>query len=68
MEGVKMEEINYTDHDRKCRICFKAFGADEHRVEVSKLIEKKFRELTQTIVNLFLYLLDFKFLLKVFFS
>lgn len=52
MEGVKAEETDYTDHDRKCRICFKAFGDDEHRVEISKLIEKKFRELTQTIVNI----------------
>lgn len=48
MEGTR---VNYLHHESKCRICFKTFGDDEHRVVISKLIEKKFREVTQTIVN-----------------
>lgn len=51
MDSVKIGEIDYTNHEGKCRICFKSFGNDEHRVEISKLIEKKFREVTSTIVN-----------------
>jgi hypothetical protein len=50
MEGIKVDGVDYTDHEKKCRICFKLFGSDEHQVEISKLIEKKFREVTQTDV------------------
>lgn len=51
MDSVKLAEIDYTDHERKCRICFKQFCDEEHRVYISKLIEKKFREVTRSIVN-----------------
>lgn len=51
MKGIKFENIDYNNHENKCRICFKLFGVDEHRVEISKIIEKKFREITQTNVN-----------------
>lgn len=51
MEGIKVEDIDYTNHEIKCRICFKSFGIAEHRVEISKLIEKKFYDVTQTKVN-----------------
>lgn len=51
MEGINVDEIDYSNHESKCRICFKSFGADEHEIAVSKLIEKKFREITQTIVK-----------------
>lgn len=51
MEGVKIEDIDYNNHEIKCRICFKIFGEDEHRVEISSLLQKKFYEVTQTNVN-----------------
>lgn len=51
MEGIKIDKIDYTDHEKKCRICFKLFGNDEHRINISKLIEKKFQEVTQTEVR-----------------
>lgn len=51
MEGIKVDDIDYKDHERKCRICFKWFGVDEHRVEITKLVEKKFRDITQLDVN-----------------
>lgn len=51
MERVKVEDIDFTDHEVKCRLCFKVFSENEHRVEISKVIEKKFKEITQTKVN-----------------
>lgn len=50
MEDLKVEDIDYTDHKRKCRICFKSFNADEHRFKITKLENQKFYALTQTNV------------------
>lgn len=51
MEGIKVEYVDYSNHESKCRICFKAFANLEHHEEISKPIEKKFYEVTQTNVN-----------------
>lgn len=51
MEGIKIDCVDYSDHQNKCRICFKPFGVEEHRVDITRLVERKFREITQTDVN-----------------
>lgn len=51
MEKAKLLEIDYTDHESKCRICFKAFRTDKDRVKITKTIEEKFREVIQKKVN-----------------
>lgn len=51
MDRAKVEEIDFREHEKKCRICFKSFNVGEHCVEISNTIEKKFRDVTQTIVN-----------------
>lgn len=52
MEGLRANEINYDNHVNKCRICFKNFSYDERRVDITKTIEKKFHDVTQTNVRL----------------
>lgn len=51
MDGAKIDEIDFTNHKSKCRICFKLFGTEEHRVEINKRVEKRFRDLMQTDVR-----------------
>lgn len=51
MEGVYVDDIDYSEHQQKCRICFKPFGAGEHRIEISKLVERRFKEITQMDVS-----------------
>lgn len=46
-----MERIDYSNHESKCRLCFKQFGSDEHRMQITKPVEKRFRELTNLDVN-----------------
>lgn len=46
-----MEKVDYSNHESKCRICFKHFGLDEHRMQITKPVEKRFRELTNSDVN-----------------
>lgn len=50
MEGIK-EDVNYSDHESKCRICFKAFGSDERQVVVTKVVVRRFQEITEKKVN-----------------
>jgi hypothetical protein len=52
MEGVKVHEIDFSEHINKCRICFKIFSIEEHQIEVTKAIERKFSEITQTSVSM----------------
>lgn len=51
MDGARIERIDFAKHENKCRLCFKLLDVGEHRVEISKQIEEKFREITQTNVN-----------------
>lgn len=51
MENIKVEEINFTNHIQKCRICFKSFGADEYRIQITKVVGGKFKAITQTEVR-----------------
>lgn len=51
MDEASIEKIDFSNHEQKCRICFKVFGVGEHRVEISKQIKKMFREVTQANVN-----------------
>lgn len=58
MDGANFDDVDYTDHVHKCRICFRPFGIDEHQIGISKLIARKFREVTQTdvrIIGLFVF-------------
>lgn len=52
MDGTNFDNINYDDQVHKCRICFKPFGINEHQITISKIISRKFRDLTQTEVNI----------------
>lgn len=56
MDGTNINGIDYTNHALKCRICFKIFSIDEHKIEISKVIAKKFRDVTQTEVVLVLFI------------
>lgn len=51
MENIKVVEIDFTNHIHKCRICFKSFCLEEHRIQISKVIQKKFKEITQNEVR-----------------
>lgn len=52
MDRAKVEDIDYTHHEKKCRMCFKLLNTDELCVDISNTIEKKFRDVTQTTVNI----------------
>ena len=51
MEGIKIDKIDYAEHNLKCRMCFKSFNAGEHQVEITRTLELKFLDVTQTNVN-----------------
>ena len=51
MDGAIVDEFDFRDHEKKCRLCFKRFSDDEHRLEINQQIEKKLREITLTEVN-----------------
>ena len=51
MDGVNVDEIDYRNHKFKCRICFKSFNAGEYQVEITRTLELKFLDVTQTNVN-----------------
>ena len=51
MDGVNVDEIDYRNHKFKCRICFKSFNAREQQVEITRTLELKFLDVTQTNVN-----------------
>ena len=51
MERIRTSEINYSNHEDKCRICIKPFGADDHHIAITKSVEKRFHDLTQQNVN-----------------
>ena len=51
MEEVNIDKIDYRNHKLKCRICFKSFNAGEYQVEITRTLELKFLDVTQTNVN-----------------
>lgn len=55
MEGTNINGVDYTNHALKCRICFKLFSIDEHSIAISKVIARRFRDVTQTEVLLILF-------------
>lgn len=44
MESIQIARLDFNNHIKKCRICFKSFSIDEHRVAITNVIEKKFME------------------------
>lgn len=51
MENLKVPEIDFASHNDKCRICFKLWSPNEHRIQISKGIERKFLDFTQIEVS-----------------
>lgn len=55
--GNERTAIDYSDHRQKCRICFESF-LDGRRIRITKVVEKRFSEVTQTDVSSILMVIE----------
>lgn len=45
MAALKISEIKYENHERRCRICMEMFKARQKRIKITKNIESLFADL-----------------------
>lgn len=51
IEGLKLSEIKYENHERRCRVCMDMFKARQKRIRITQIIDNLLKDVGLEVNN-----------------